>query len=208
MINIGNINIKESKSLGFTLIEMLVSLAIFSIGITVLSQVLLDFLSLTRANFDVSQNLNDLRLFQEKFIKISRVSVLDLRDSQINSPVSSITTTTVTFLNTFINKRVKYSFDPQTKELKELIMEPYPSNIIDSQNLIISARTRVDNLSFIIQNYGCTDHLNPFVTVIIKFLPPLSIRGINPVPLYFQTTASQRCIEGLYSECSFQPSCN
>lgn len=208
--------ITRIKNQGFTMPEILTALAIFIIGIGLLSQVVIDFLKLAQINFDINQNLTDIRVFQEKFIKTTRVSSLDLREWNINEPFLSTTTKEIVFYNNYLKKKFKYSFNPLTKELKEYIINPNDINnlsddIIEAENLIISKKTNVDDVRFVIQNYGCGDdtfaqfRLNPRVTTVIKVLPPASIRGENLEPVYFQNTISQRCIESVYPECGFQP---
>lgn len=205
-----------AKNQGFTMPEILTALAIFMIGIGLLSQVVVDFLKLSQINFDINQNLTDIRVFQEKFIKVSRVSSIDLREWNVTEPFLASTTKEIAFYNSYLQKKYKYSFDPLTKELKEYLINTNGTDdplddIIEAENLIISRKTNVDDISFVIQNYGCGDdtfpefQLNPRITTIIKVLPPSSIRGLDLEPVYFQNTVSQRCIESLYPECGFQP---
>ncbi len=207
-------NRKQDK--GFTMPEILTALAIFVIGVSLLSQVVVDFLRLSQVNFDINQDLADIRAFQEKFTKTARVSSIDLREWNVTEPFLTTTTKEIAFYNSYLQKKFKYSFSSSTKELKEYFIDPNgtgdPSDdIVEAENLIISRKTNIDDVSFVIQNYGCGDdsypefQLNPRVTTIIKVLPPSSLRGKGLEPVYFQSTISQRCIEGLYPECGFQP---
>ena len=173
------------KTRGFTLIEMIVSVALFSIVMTIVATAYINLLSLdrqSRATNDVANNLNFVLDTMARSIRTgtnyycgasggpncpTAQSVFSFTDDQGNS--------------------VKYSLSAGGQ-----ILECYGTGCVDTP--ITDSRVKVDTLNFYVRGVdsGNADQVQPQVTMVMH--GKISADTTHTVFFTIQTSATQRLI--------------
>ena len=162
---------------GFTLIEALVTAALFSMMITVISGVFISALNLQRRAFNLQQVEENTNFLLESMAKEIRVSAID--DPDTNCPTLPATILNITHP---VNGSIRYSLSGASVTRR--------ANGVDT---IVSANTvEFTRLQFCVSGNGATDQRQPRVTLIA------SIKSANTKEqaiIDFQTTLSARFLQ-------------
>ena len=181
-----------TRSRGFTLIEMLVSVALFSIVMTIVAAAYLNLLNLDRqakATNDVSASLNFVTDTMARLIRTGT-----------NYACNGVAGTNCAYgaggpQSTFSFKddqgnTVTYSLDTNAHQ----IMECYDRGSGCTPNPINDPRINISTLNFYVQGVGAGDSSQPQVTFVIQGSVNVD-PSHAPVNFTIQTSATQRQID-------------
>lgn len=173
---------RHKSGAGFTLIELMVSLAIFAAIIGIGVGVFLSSFRVQSQAQEVSQILDNARFALERIAKSIRVSRVETANTPLDSPTSS--------LDIYHFRRAKdLKYKLENEKVKE-VEDPTGSSL---ESELTGERVEVKNLSFFIQGVGAGDNRQPQVTIVLKVRPRIERWQGEDISL--QTTVSQRCLE-------------
>ena len=162
---------------GFTLVETIVTMAIFSLMVVVISAAFVSALDLQRRAFNIQQVEENVGFLLEAIAKEIRVSTIDDPDS--NCPSSPATVLNITHP---VNGSIRYELAGTTLKRR-----------VNGVDTIISANTvEFTRLQFCVSGNATTDQRQPRVTLIA------SMRSANikqQAAMDFQTTLSARFLQ-------------
>lgn len=173
-------NIKRYRldtSSGFTLTETLVTVAIFSVVITIISSAFVSALDMQRRAFNIQQVEENTNFLLEAMAK-------EIRVSTINDPDSNCPTSPATILNIThpVNGSVSYSLSGTSVQRRV--------NGVDT--IISSGNVQFTRLQFCVSGNGTTDQMQPRVTLIAGMK---SVETKQQASIDFQTTLSARFLQ-------------
>ncbi|MFA5742969.1 MAG: prepilin-type N-terminal cleavage/methylation domain-containing protein [Candidatus Paceibacterota bacterium] len=181
---------------GFTLIEMLVAIGIFSVLIVVLSGIFLSSMK-SQTHIIYTQYLVDntnsaldsisryLRMAQKDFDPAGACAGIKNNFNPFDTSSS-----TITFLD---YKGFCHQFLLEDGKIKEKVSEDNTANFGEAQDLT-SDKIKVTNLKFNVLGGANGDNLQPRITILIG--AEANTNSLNPLPkINVQTTISQRNLD-------------
>ncbi len=194
MINYNNkikkIRRKQSKERAFTLIEMMLSLTIFSIVITIIMGTIITIVDVNRKSQSLSVVMNDVNFAFESLTRSFRTGRIDLDASGILDRSGSVhPMNQITVINQN-NDRVVYKLENKSV-MREITRVGEPAPVIVA---ITSPQVEVENLTFTVF-YG-DDNRQP--RVLIKIDGEVSVSPTISSRFSIQTTVSQRNLDYFY----------
>ena len=165
---------------GFTLIEILVGMSIFSLVAGMITSLTLDIVQAERVASSNQVALDSSRFILQRIAKAIRVSV-------VKTPSTSATSTIE--LEHPRRGIIDYFWNANHRIIERIGGDPTTDSYIDS------SRVTVEDFHFKIQGAdNGTDNRQPQVTIVLKVKPPKAKQYSLP-SLIFQTTLSQRCLD-------------
>ncbi len=180
------IYVKKQKNSGLTLIELMVSVALFSIVMTIVATAYIHMLSLdrrVRATNDVSNNLNFVVDTMARSIRTG--SAYQCPGSSAPNCPSPSGQSSFTFVD---DQEKTVQYDLNSGQIREC----YDTGC--SFTPITDPRITISSLTFFVKGVGNTDTAQPFVTFIIKGSINVDPQQ-SPVAFSIQTSAVQRQID-------------
>lgn len=171
-------NQKPKTNEGFTLIELIVAMAVFSTVVTIVSSIFVSTVGSQRKNVNQQEILENSRYVLE-------IMGRAIRQSTVQTPNTSSSGSSSLIITHHVKGSVTYQLD--NGQIKET-----SSGITDA---LTSADVLVEKLSFIVQGKGAGDSTQPRVTIIISLsnVQP----GVNANSIKLQTTITPRNLDSL-----------
>ena len=166
------------KSEGFTLIELIVAMAVFSTVITIVSSIFVSTVGSQRKNVNQQEVLENARYVLE-------IMGRAIRQSNVQTPNTPSGGSSSLIITHPIKGSITYQLD--NGQIKET-----SGGITDA---LTSSDVLVEKLSFIVQGKGVGDSTQPRVTIIISLsnVQP----GVNANSIKLQTTITPRNLDSL-----------
>jgi len=180
---------KIKHNCGFTLIEILVALMIFSTVILIVANLTLDAIRAEAVSTSNQVALDNSRFIFQRIAKALRVSIVK---------TLATTTSSIVELDHPTRGIVSYFLSPENHIVERIDNNPNTDSFLDSSTVTI------EGFSFNIKGSdNGTDSRQPQVTLSLKIKPPKA-KERELASLVFQTTLSQRCLD-LSSACQAGP---
>jgi len=171
----------QNPQLGLTLIEILVSLAIFGTTIGIITDITFDMLRAEEVAASNQVALDNGRFILQRIAKAIRVSVIKTPGDDLDSNIIK--------LDHPRRGIVEYFLSVDDRIVERIGEDPTTDSFLDSSSVI------VENLIFHIKGADDgTDDRQPQVSVIMKLKPPDAKQQELP-SINIQTTLSQRCLD-------------
>ncbi|TRZ82535.1 hypothetical protein D4R86_01560 [bacterium] len=169
--------------LGLTLIEILVSITIFSTVIGIITNITLDMIRAEAITASNQVALDNGRFILQRIAKAVRVSVI--KTSDVENNIDS----TIIKMDHPRRGTVEYFLDGDSRIVERIGEDPATDSFLDSSSVT------VETFKFNIKGADDgLDYLQPQVTIIIKLKPPKAKNQELP-SINIQTTLSQRCLD-------------
>lgn len=179
-----------ATSSGFTLIEVLVSVFIFSIVVTAVGGIFIQSLKLQRRAFSVQQTQENINFILESMAREIRVSKI----CPLTGQCSSSSTLSIDHP---VNKRVEYSLAGE--QIHRLILDPgvnCASPPCDS--VMNSSSVKFTRLNFFVSGTENKDGKQPRVTIVVTVKSASDISQQSEIRA--QTSVSQRFLSDKYKK--------
>ncbi|PIQ92016.1 MAG: hypothetical protein COV69_03855 [Parcubacteria group bacterium CG11_big_fil_rev_8_21_14_0_20_39_14] len=177
-MTIEQFNNRTIKNKGFTLVELLVSVALFGLTVAAASGLFSAALKAQRRSLETQKVLDNGRYVMETVAKALRMSeIVTSNGVQLLSLNVKNHAIKGTIIYTLENNRVKE--DSSTK----------------GADYISSSNVKVEKLYFDVSGVGTADNTQPRVTTVLKVKSLDSVGSMYQVELNFQTTVSQRNLD-------------
>ncbi len=163
-------NLKPNS--GFTLIEILAAIFLFSLLVLVASSAFISFLNLQRRAFNIQQAEENANFVMESMAK-------EIRVSQIIGP-DACAANTLNIIHP-VNGNITYSLSGNAIH----------RNVSGTDSVISSNAVQFTNLAFCISGTATGDSIQPRVTIIASLK---STKTSQQAAINFQTTVSQRLL--------------
>jgi len=177
------INLKRQQ--GLTLIEILISLSIFSIVITIIGNITFDTLRAEAVAASNQVALDNARFILQRIAKSLRVSVIKTPGNNLDSDIIKMEHPRRGTVEYFLSGN---------RIVERLGEDSTTDSFLDSSN--------VDIEKFIFNIKGAdngSDSRQPQISIILQVKPPNARQEELP-PINIQTTLSQRCLD-IFSSC-------
>lgn len=183
---------RHDSARGFTLIEMLVSVALFSVVMTIVAAAYMNLINLdrqTRATNDIVNNLSFAVDTMARSIRTGTVYFCGSGDANGNCP--TIPGTSISFTNDQA-QGITYLLNTTTHQIGECAFSSGCNT--SNATYFTDPRISITTLSFYVSGNGHGDGLQPQVVVVIH--GTLTIDPSHPpVSFSIQTSATQRGID-------------
>jgi len=176
------LKIQNSKG-GLTLIEILVSITIFSMVIGIITNITLDIIRAEAITASNQVALDNGRFILQRIAKAVRISVIKTSDADNNFDPTTIK------LNHPRRGIVEYFLSTDNRIVERIGEDSATDSFLDSYSVT------VETFKFDIKGAdNGSDNRQPQVTIIMKLKPPKAKNQELP-SINIQTTLSQRCLD-------------
>ncbi|MDP3764281.1 MAG: prepilin-type N-terminal cleavage/methylation domain-containing protein [bacterium] len=162
---------------GFTLIELIVAMAVFSTVVTIVSSIFVSTVGSQRKNVNQQEVLENARYVLEIMARAIRQSTIQTADG----------TSSVLAINHPTKGLVTYQLD--SSQIKE-------STGVNPSLALSSSEVSIEKLDFIIKGKGASDFKQPRVTIIIS-IKNTEVGVSTASSINLQTTVTPRNLEAL-----------
>jgi prepilin-type N-terminal cleavage/methylation domain-containing protein len=178
------------KARGFTLIEMIVSVAVFAIVMVAVAGAYLNLINIDRETRGMNDLVNNLSFSLDSMGRAIRTGT----HYQCGGPGGGNCASTPSSEFTFVNssgQTVTYLLNTTTHEIGACVNTSLCT--VSSATYITDPRINVTSLAFYVKGSGSGDTLQPIVTFVMH--GTLSTGPANSVAFTIQTTATERGID-------------
>ncbi len=187
---------RTPKNQGFTLIEMIVSVGLFSIVIVIVGTAYLNLVNLDARTRATSDAINNLSFAMDTISRSLRTGTQYECGGHGNGPNCwPDPSNKISFINDQ-NQYVTYFLDTSVNQIKECVSAVPNSSCSAGVNdfAVSDPRLNVNVFNFYVRGVGINDGIQPEVILVIR--GTVALQGNQqPVSFTLQTTASQRGID-------------
>ncbi|MDP3800011.1 MAG: prepilin-type N-terminal cleavage/methylation domain-containing protein [bacterium] len=163
------------KSKGFTLIELIVAMAVFSTVVTIVSSIFVSTMGSQRKNVNQQEVLENARYVLEIMARSIRQSTVQTTDG----------TSSVLAINHPVKGLITYQLD--SDQIKE-------STGVNPALALSSSEVIIDKLSFIVQGNSLSDNAQPRVVIVVS-LRNTEVGANIASSINLQTTVTPRNLQ-------------